>query len=50
MEVRDSTLRGCYLDVAVSSWAIPNDVDTETTVVHDLRRLWNRDSKTACGE
>ena len=50
MVVRDSTLLGCYLNVAVSSWVIQNDVDTETTAVPDLRRQWNRDSETACGE
>ena len=50
MEVRDSTLQGCYLGVAVSSWVIQNDVDTETTVDHDLRRQQNRESGTACGE
>ena len=49
MVVRDSTPLGCYLNVAVSSWVIQNDVDTETTAVPDLRRPWNRDSETACG-
>ena len=48
--VKDSTLLGCYLNVAVSSWVIQNDVDTETTAVPDLRRQWNRDSEAACGE
>ena len=48
--VRESTLLGCYLNVAVSSWVIQNDVDTEMTAVPDLRRQWNRDSETACGE
>ena len=36
-----STLHGCYLSVAVSSWVIQNDVDTEMTAVPDLRRQWN---------
>ena len=38
--VRESTLLGCYLNIAVSSWGIQNDVDTETTAVPDLRRQW----------
>ena len=38
--VRDSTLLGCYLNVAVSSWIIRNDVDTETAAIPDLRRQW----------
>ena len=50
MVVRGSTPLGCYLNVAVSSWVVQNDVDTETSAVPDLRRPWNRDSKTACGE
>ena len=36
-----STLHGCYLSVAVSSWVIQNDVDTEMTAIPDLRRQWN---------
>ena len=49
MVVRDSTPLGCYLNVAVSSWVVQNDVDTEKTAVPDLRRPWNRDSETAQG-
>ena len=51
MVVRDSThLAATCMNVAVSSWVVQNDVDTETTAVPDLRRPWNRDSETACGE
>ena len=38
--MRDSTLHGCYLNVAVSRWVIQNDVDTETIAAPDLRRQW----------
>ena len=34
------TLLGCYLNVAVSSWVIQKDVDTETISVRDRRRQW----------